>query len=121
MAVQAAGVAALESWASWVPGNVAVFRERRDAAADAFRAAGFPCATPRAAMYLWCPLPGVIASRLFADRLLQEEGVVVLPGSALGRGGDGYFRVSFVTAPERLREAAARAGRLLTRMLGELA
>jgi len=72
MAVQAAGVAALESWADWVPGNVAIFRERRDAAAEAFRAAGFDCATPRAAMYLWCPLPSGIASRAFADRLLDE-------------------------------------------------
>ena len=118
MAVQAAGVAALESWADWVPGNVATFRERRDAAAAAFRAAGFPCATPRAAMYLWCPLPTGIASRDFADRLLDEEGVVVLPGSALGRGGEGFFRVSFIKPPERLREAASRAGRLLGRMQG---
>ena len=118
MAVQAAGVAALESWADWVPGNVAIFRERRDAAAEAFRAAGFPCATPRAAMYLWCPLPAGVASRDFADRLLDEEGVVVLPGSALGRGGEGFFRVSFIKSPERLREAAARAGRLLARIQG---
>ena len=118
MAVQAAGVAALESWADWVPGNVAIFRERRDAAAEAFRAAGFPCATPRAAMYLWCPLPTGIPSRDFADRLLDEEGVVVLPGSALGSGGEGFFRVSFIKPPERLREAAARAGRLLARMQG---
>ena len=121
MAVQAAGVAALESWADWVPGNVAVFRERRDAAAQAFCAAGFPCATPPAAMYLWCPLPNGIASRAFADRLLDEEGVVVLPGSALGRGGEGFFRVSFINSPDRLREAAARSGRLLSRMQGELA
>ena len=121
MAVQAAGVAALESWAEWVPGNVAIFRERRDAAVSAFAAAGFPCATPRAAMYLWCPLPAAIASRTFADRLLDEEGVVVLPGSALGSGGEGFFRVSFIKSPERLREAAARAGRLLARMQGELA
>jgi len=118
MAVQAAGVAALDSWADWVPGNVAIFRERRDAAAEAFCAAGFPCATPRAAMYLWCPLPTGIASREFADRLLEEEGVVVLPGSALGSGGEGFFRVSFIKPPERLREAAARAGRLLVRMQG---
>lgn len=118
MAVQAAGVAALESWADWVPGNVAIFRERRDAAAEAFRAAGFACATPRAAMYLWCPLPAGIASRDFAGRLLDEEGVVVLPGSALGSGGEGYFRVSFIKPPERLREAAGRAGRLLARMQG---
>ncbi len=121
MAVQAAGVAALESWAEWVPGNVAIFRERRDAAADAFSAAGFPCATPRAAMYLWCPLPSGIASRPFADRLLDDEGVVVLPGSALGAAGEGFFRVSFINSPDRLREAATRAGRLLTRMQGELA
>ncbi|HEX2779380.1 MAG TPA: aminotransferase class I/II-fold pyridoxal phosphate-dependent enzyme [Gemmatimonadaceae bacterium] len=121
MAVQAAGVAAIESWAEWVPGNVATFRERRDAAAAAFCAAGFQCATPRATMYLWCPLPRGIASRDFADRLLDEEGVVVLPGSSLGAGGEGFFRVSFVTSPERLREAARRAGRLLARMQGEVA
>jgi LL-diaminopimelate aminotransferase len=116
MAVQAAGVAALESWADWTPQNVETFRERRDAAVAAFRAAGFACQTPRAAMYLWCPLPAGIASRPFADRLLDEEGVVVLPGSSLGAGGEGFFRVSFVTSPERLKEAAARAGRLLGRM-----
>ena len=121
MAVQAAGVAALESWAEWVPGNVAIFRERRDAAVNAFAAAGFPSATPRAAMYLWCPLPDGILSRVFADRLLDEEGVVVLPGSALGRGGEGFFRVSFIKSPERLREAAVRSGRLLSRIQGERA
>ncbi|HEX8849062.1 MAG TPA: aminotransferase class I/II-fold pyridoxal phosphate-dependent enzyme [Gemmatimonadaceae bacterium] len=121
MAVQAAGVAAIESWADWVPGNVATFRERRDAAVAAFREAGFDCATPRATMYLWCPLPGGIASKAFSDRLLDEEGVVVLPGSSLGKGGEGFFRVSFVTGPDRLREAAVRAGRLLKRMRSEAA
>jgi LL-diaminopimelate aminotransferase len=121
MAVQAAGVAALESWAEWVPQNVATFRERRDAAAAAFRQAGFPCTTPRAAMYLWCPLPDGIPSATFSDRALEEEGVVVLPGSSLGRGGEGFFRVSFITSPDRLREAAARCGRLLKRMRQEAA
>ena len=116
MAVQAAGVAALESWAEFVPRNVEIFRERRDAAVAAFRAAGFPCDTPRATMYLWCALPEGVTSAAFADRLLEEEGVVVLPGASLGRGGEGYFRVSFVTAPDRLREAAERAGRLLGAM-----
>ena len=57
MAVQAAGVAALESWESFLPGNLAIFRERRDAAVAAFRAAGFACDAPRATMYLWIPLP----------------------------------------------------------------
>jgi LL-diaminopimelate aminotransferase len=114
MAVQAAGVAALESWSDFVPGNVEVFRQRRDAAVSAFCAAGFAATTPRAAMYLWMPLPDGLPSALFADRLLNEEGVVVMPGSAFGAGGEGYVRVSFITSPERLAEAARRAGRVLT-------
>ncbi|HEX6534309.1 MAG TPA: aminotransferase class I/II-fold pyridoxal phosphate-dependent enzyme [Gemmatimonadaceae bacterium] len=121
LAVQAAGVAALESWAEFVPRNVAVFAERRDAAVRAFRAAGFACEVPRATMYLWLPLPGGIASAAFADRLLSEEGVVVTPGSAFGGAGEGYIRVSFITTPERIAEAARRAGRVLASCLAEVA
>jgi LL-diaminopimelate aminotransferase len=113
MAVQAAGVAALESWAQFVPGNVATFKERRDAAVAAFREAGFACEVPRAAMYLWIPLPEGISSAEFGDRLLQKEGVIVMPGSAFGPGGEGFFRVSFIVSPERMREAARRAGGVL--------
>ncbi len=113
MAVQAAGVAAIGSWREFVPRNVAVFRERRDAAVAAFREAGFACPVPKAAMYLWVELPESLASAAFADRLMEEEGVIVMPGSALGAGGEGYFRVSFIVPPERLREAAVRAGRVL--------
>ena len=87
LAVHKAGVAALESWKSWVPGNIAVFRERRDAAVAAFRANGFTCEPPKGTMYLWIPLPEGIASAEFADRLMEEQGVIVLPGSGLGAGG----------------------------------
>jgi LL-diaminopimelate aminotransferase len=67
-------------------------------------------------MYLWCPLPKNIPSAVFGERLLQDEGVVVLPGSLFGPGGEGFFRVSFITSPERLREAAQRAGRVLKKL-----
>ena len=116
MAVQAAGVAALESYDEWVPGNLATFKVRRDAAVDAFRAAGFACDVPRATMYLWIPLPDGIPSALFAERLLDEEGVVVMAGSGFGAGGEGFFRISFITSPERIAEAARRAGRVLASM-----
>ncbi len=116
MAVQAAGVAALNSWAEFVPGNVAVFKERRDAAVAAFRQAGFECEVPRATMYLWIKLPEGVPSAQFADRLLEEQGVVVMAGSAFGAGGEGFFRISFITSPARIAEAAQRAGKLLTSM-----
>jgi LL-diaminopimelate aminotransferase len=120
MPVQAAGVAALESYDEWVPGNVETFRTRRNAAVEAFRAAGFACESPRATMYLWIPLPEGVPSALFADRLLDDEGVVVMPGSAFGAGGEGFFRISFVTSPERIAEAAKRAGRVLSSMAVEV-
>ncbi|MDO8502413.1 MAG: aminotransferase class I/II-fold pyridoxal phosphate-dependent enzyme [Gemmatimonadaceae bacterium] len=116
MAVQAAAAAALDDWAEFVPRNIAVFRERRDAAVEAFRENGFDCVAPLGTMYLWIPLPEHITSAEFAEFLMEEEGVIVLPGSSFGQGGEGFFRVSFVTSPERLREAAARAGRVLTRL-----
>ena len=120
MAVQAAGVAALESYDAFIPGNIAAFKARRDAAVSAFRAAGFACDTPKATMYLWIPLPGEIPSALFAERLLDDEGVVVMPGSAFGAGGEGFFRISFVTSPARIAEAAQRAGRVLASMGAEV-
>ena len=116
MAVQAASAAALDDWAEFAPRNIAVFEERRDAAVAAFRENGFDVIAPKATMYLWIPLPEHITSAEFAEFLMEEEGVIVLPGSSFGKGGEGFFRVSFVTSADRLREAAARAGRVLTRL-----
>ena len=116
MAVQAASAAALDDSSDFSRRNIAVFEERRNAAVDAFRENGFDVVAPKATMYLWIPLPEHITSAEFAEFLMEEEGVIVLPGSSFGEGGEGFFRVSFVTSPERLREAAVRAGRVLTRL-----
>ena len=112
LGIQAAGVAALESWESWVPLNVEVFRRRRDAGARALAAAGFEVSVPRSSMYLWVPVPGGEASADFALRALEQEGVVVLPGSALGAGGEGFFRVALTVPEARMEEAGERLGRV---------
>lgn len=113
LGAQAGGVAALESWESWVPGNVATFQRRRDAAVEAMRGAGFTVESPKATMYLWIPVPEGEGSEAFARRALEQEGVIVLPGSALGDGGEGFFRIALTVSEERLRVAATRLGRLL--------
>src|SRR5690554_1379072 len=113
LAVQAAAAAALASHADWVPGNVAAFQERRDALVDALCANGFQAARPRATMYVWVPVPGGRGSEEFARRALLEQGVVIMPGAALGAGGEGFLRLALTKGPERLREAATRLGRLL--------
>ena len=113
LGIQAAGVAALESWDEWLPGNVATFQRRRDAAASALRRAGFDVSIPKATIYLWVPVPGGEGSESFARRALAQEGVIVLPGAALGAGGEGFFRVALTVDEDRLGEASGRLGRLL--------
>jgi LL-diaminopimelate aminotransferase len=113
LAVQAAGVAALASHAEWLPGNVATFQARRDVLVAEFQRLGLDVSIPRATMYLWVPVPGGESSETFARRALLEAGVVLMPGAALGKGGEGYFRVALTQGPERLREAAERLGSLL--------
>lgn len=111
--VQHAGVAALESHSTWLRPNLETFRARRDAALANLRAAGFEVDTPSATMYLWVPLPGEMLSEPFARRLLLEQGVAVLPGSALGAGGEGFFRIALTVPEERIHEATERIGRVL--------
>ena len=61
------------------------------------------------------PWPEGVSGAALAEALM-EEGVIVLPGSGLGAGGEGFFRVSFITSPARIAEAAKRAGKVLADM-----
>lgn len=92
---------------------VAELARRRDVAVAALTEAGFTVDTPRAAMYLWVPLPAGVPSARFAAQSLEREGVVVLPGSGFGPGGEGFFRIALTVPAPRLREAAIRLGRVL--------
>ncbi len=112
LGIQAASSAALEGADDWVPGNIDVFRGRRDAGVRALQAAGFDVEKPKATMYLWVPVPEGDTSEAFAMRALREEGVIVLPGAALGSGGEGFFRIALTVAEGRLVEAAERLGRV---------
>ena len=115
MVVQAAARAALQSYDAWVPGNVAAFQSRRDAMVEALRGVGFEVNSPAATMYLWVPVPQGLASEEFARTALLEEGVVIMPGAALGKGGEGYFRIALTRDENVLRTAAARLARVLAR------
>jgi LL-diaminopimelate aminotransferase len=112
LGVQAAAKAALDSAEAWVPGNVAKFQERRDALVDALNAHGFRVDRPRASMYAWVPVPGGAPSEPYARRALLEQGLVVLPGAALGAGGEGFVRLALTQPPERLVLAVERLARI---------
>jgi LL-diaminopimelate aminotransferase len=113
LAVQKAGAVALERSEEFVAPVTRILQRRRDAGVRALEAAGLTVAVPKAAMYLRVPLPAGVPSGPFARRALEEQGVVVLPGSAFGPAGEGYFRIALTVEPERLEDATARLGRTL--------
>jgi len=116
LAVQKAAAATLDRAEALVAPVRAELERRRDAGVSALRAAGFVADAPKAAMYLWVALPDEVASAVFARRSLDEAGVVVLPGSAFGPAGEGYFRIALTVGPARLSEAVARLGEMLERV-----
>ncbi|MBI3159911.1 MAG: aminotransferase class I/II-fold pyridoxal phosphate-dependent enzyme [Chloroflexi bacterium] len=108
--IMSAGVAALQGDQEWVEERNQVYQARRDIALEGLRAAGFQVATPRAALYLWIRLPESTNSTKFCARLLEETGVSLTPGVVFGQYGEGYMRLSLVTATERIAEGVARIG-----------
>jgi LL-diaminopimelate aminotransferase len=116
LAVQKAGAAALDRGEELVAPIRAELQRRRDAAVKALGESGFQVESPKAAMYLWVPLPDGVASAVFARQALEENGVVVLPGSGFGPAGEGFFRIALTVGPDRLRTAAQRLGEALARM-----
>ena len=87
------------------------FRRNRDLALASLREAGFNVPHVPATFYVWLPVPGAETSESFAERCLNA-GVVVVPGTALGSGGEGYVRISLTVEPDILQEALARLARL---------
>jgi LL-diaminopimelate aminotransferase len=113
LAVQKAGAAALDHSDELVAPIRAELQRRRDAGVSALGQAGFTVDSPKAAMYLWVPLPSGVPSAGFAKHALEETGVVVLPGSAFGPAGEGFFRIALTVGADRLRVAAERLGQAL--------
>jgi LL-diaminopimelate aminotransferase len=116
LAIQKAGAAALDQAEMLVAPIRAELERRRTACVAALNAAGFAVDSPKAAMYLWVPLPAEVPSAVFARRSLEEAGVVILPGSAFGPAGEGYFRIALTVGAARLGEAVSRLGEMLERM-----
>ncbi|MCX6004445.1 MAG: aminotransferase class I/II-fold pyridoxal phosphate-dependent enzyme [Chloroflexi bacterium] len=91
------------------------YDRRRRFIVKGFRDMGLSCFEPRGAFYS-CPcikLTG-LTSEEFADRLLKEEKVAVVPGSVFGKCGEGYIRCCYATSMPEIEEALKRMRRFLS-------
>jgi len=110
--LQDAAVAALALDPAWIADRNALYAERMDVMVAGLFALGLSVPMPRAALYLWVPVPEGVTAEGLATRWLEDAGVSVAPGSFFGPSGEGYVRIS-VTAPlTRIREALTRLAAL---------
>ncbi len=116
LAIQHAAAATLDASESIVAPVRDELQRRRDAGVAALRELGFAVEAPKAAMYLWVPLPAGMASQPFTRTVLEETGVVLMPGSGFGAAGEGYFRIAFTVGAARLAEGVQRIAPVLDRM-----
>jgi succinyldiaminopimelate transaminase len=93
------------------------FAAKRDDAlaffAGAGAAAGFRVVPAEATFYLWVAVPGGTTSAAVADRWLEEAGVAVVPGEAMGPTGEGYLRIALVPTAAECRAAWERLAPVL--------
>lgn len=88
-----------------------VYRKRRDLLLECIRGKGWEALTPSATIYVWMKVPPGLDSASFATRLLEEADIVVVPGSAYGKEGEGYVRLSLSLPDRELEEAVDRLER----------
>jgi len=118
---QAASVEALNGPQDFIPRNNAVFKERRDLVVDMLnKAKGISCHKPEGAFYVYPSCAGAIGRKTpegkvietdtdFVTYLLESVGVAVVQGEAFGLAP--YFRISYATSTDALREACTRIQR----------
>ncbi len=91
---------------------VAQFQRRRDLVVDGLnRIPGFRCQRPQGAFYAFPNVQGTgLPEKELAERLLDEAGVAVLPGTAFGAAGQGYIRIAYTQSEDQLRQGLERIG-----------
>lgn len=83
----------------------------------AFKEMGLECFEPFGAFYVFpCIKEFGMTSEEFATRLLQEEKVAVVPGTAFGDCGEGFLRISYAYSLEDLKLAIGRIQEFITRL-----
>jgi len=90
------------------------YARRRRMFVDGLNRIGLPCSEPRGAFYAFPDISSTGMSDIdFAEKLLFEEQVAVVPGSSFGTAGNGYVRCAYCTAYDKLEEALVRMERFL--------
>ena len=113
---QVAAIEALKSGDSSISEMVEEYNKRRMVMVKGLNDIGLSCFEPKGAFYAFPSIKSTgMISEKFAERLLIEEKVALVPGSAFGQGGEGYVRCCYATSLTDIEEALARMKRFVTK------
>ncbi len=106
---QYAAIEALKNCDEAVADMKAEYNRRRRLIVDGFNKAGLTCREPKGAFYSFpCIKSTGLTSEEFCERLLESKHVAVVPGTAFGKGGEGFVRASYCYSTEHIIEALRR-------------
>jgi aminotransferase len=115
-AAQYAALEALNNGEEEAQGMIAEYTRRRELVIRSLQAMKLDLVEPQGAFYAF---PSIVSTGLtdeeFAERLLREEKVAVVPGSAFGEGGRGHVRICYAQTYDLLEEALRRMSRFVER------
>ncbi len=112
LAIQEAGVEALNGPQESTAEMRMIYKERRDLLFSGLTEAGWQMNKPSATFYLWAKPPFNWTSEKTASILLEKSGILATPGSGFGPSGEGYLRFSLTLSKERIKEAIKRLKQL---------
>ena len=98
-AIQYAAIEALTGPQDCIQKHNAIYQRRRDLVVEVLNSIGLEAKPPKASLYIWAKVPQGYSSVDLANTLLEEVGVVVIPGTGYGKNGEGYVRLS-LTIPD---------------------
>ncbi len=114
---QYAAIEALKNGDDDVSSMRQAYNQRRRFLLNEFKEMGLECFEPFGAFYVFpCIKEFGLSSEEFAKKLLQEEKVAAIPGSAFGNSGEGYLRISYAYSLKNLKEAMERLRRFVDKL-----
>ncbi len=90
------------------------YDRRRRLIVEGLRGVGLPCHEPQGAFYAFPDIRGTgLTAEAFAEGLLRQQRVAVVPGTAFGEAGEGFVRCSYATSADQIKLAVERIGRFV--------
>ena len=114
---QLAAVEALKNGDTDIEMMRAEYDKRRKYIVEELNRIGLPCFEPKGAFYVFPYIGGFgMSSEQFCERLLNEGKVAIVPGTAFGKGGEGYARISYAYSVKHITEAIDRIERFVSEL-----